>query len=189
MEGPGAETVAIRYRRPPDREEIFRQRLVHEEEGVLVTLAVDLDVEPPVRVGGEPVLEKGSDAVWFTFPGVWHDIGRFHTADGLFRGWYANILVPPTFEEGGVWRTTDLFLDLWIAADEAAQKPAMLDREQFEEACLAGWIDETTRGRAEEEVRRLLMEHRGGRWPPPVARRWTRERAREALGQASSSTI
>ena len=61
----------------------------------------------------EVALERGSDAVWFTFPGLWHDIGRFHRSDGTFTGIYANILTPPLIQPDGVWHTTDLFLDLW----------------------------------------------------------------------------
>lgn len=175
--------MAIRYRRPPDREEIFRQRVVHAAPGVIVTLATDLDFDPPLRIEGEVVLETGSDAVWFTFPGAWHDIGRFHTADGAFRGWYANVLVPPTFEEGGVWRTTDLYLDLWLPAGPGG--PTVLDRDQLEDARAAGWIDETMYRRARLEVERLLTEYREGAWPPDVTRRWTRERARSG-GRAES---
>ena len=63
---------------------------------------------------GKIALEAGSDAVWFTFPGLWHDIGRFHRADGEFTGIYANILTPPVIEPDGKWETTDLFLDIWV---------------------------------------------------------------------------
>ncbi|HZD03265.1 MAG TPA: hypothetical protein VE173_00055, partial [Longimicrobiales bacterium] len=79
-------TVHIHYLRPPAHEEIFHQLLLEDGEGAKVTFARDLVFDPPVRVDGEVVLETGSEVVWFTFPGAWHDIGRFHTADGVFRG-------------------------------------------------------------------------------------------------------
>lgn len=171
--------IHIHYARPPDREDVFHQHLVHEEETVRVTLATDQVFEPAVVVEGMVVLETGSDVVWFTFPGIWHDIGRFHTADGTFRGWYANILTPPTFHPEGVWRTTDLFLDVWLPPD--MEDPRVLDRDQFTEAVGREWIDEDTGRRALVEVDRILEHHAAGLWPPTVSRVWTRERALERL--------
>ena len=106
--------VHIHYLRPPDREQIYTQYLISEEGGVKVTYAHDLKFESPIRIAGAVVLETGSEVIWFTFPGAWHDIGIFHRADGSVTGPYANILTPCVFEDGGIWRTTDLFLDLWI---------------------------------------------------------------------------
>jgi predicted RNA-binding protein associated with RNAse of E/G family len=171
--------VRIHYLRPPDREEVFLQQLVHDDGGVKVTLARGLERTEPVRIDGRVALEHGSDVVWFTFPGAWHDIGRFHTADGGFTGIYANVLTPPVFEPGGVWRTTDLFLDVWIPPDGTTR---VLDREEFDAAAQAGWIDEPTRRRALEELERILESAAAGRWPPPVVEAWTLERARAAGG-------
>ena len=174
-----ARTVHIHYLRPPDREEVFHQLLLEDRPEVKVTLARKLTVDRPLRIGGEVVLETGSDVVWLTFPGVWHDLGRFHTADGRFRGFYANVLTPPTFHPGGVWRTTDLFLDVWLPPDGA---PTVLDRDQLDEALRRGWIDEATAERAMREVDDILAAFRGGRWPPPAANRWTLDRAKAAAG-------
>ncbi len=157
---------------------------MHAGEGVLVTLAVDVELDDPVEVEGATVLEPGADALWFTFPQRWHDIGRFHDATGGFNGWYANILTPPTIEEGGVWKTTDLFLDLWLRADargRPAAEPVVLDRDQFDEAAERGWIDEPTRKQALRELDAVLEAHAEGAWPPRIAREWTVERAREVL--------
>lgn len=149
-----------------------------------VTLARDVRFESPVRIEDRTVLEAGSDAVWFTFPGAWHDIGRFHRADGRFTGLYANILTPPAFEEeGAVWRTTDLFLDVWLEAGPENEGLRVLDREHLDRALREGWIDAERAGRARAEVRRIRKAHRAGDWPPPVVEEWTLERAvREADG-------
>jgi len=122
--------VRIHYRRPPNRLQIFEQRLVHDGDDVKVTLAEAVAYEPPLRIGGEVVLERGSDVVWFTFPGAWHDIGRFHLADGTFTGLYANVLTPPSLT-GTEWDTTDLFLDVWIARDGSV---LLLDEDELDEA-------------------------------------------------------
>ena len=122
------EVVHIHYLRPPDREDVYHQPLLLDRPDVKVTFPAGMALDLPIRIGEKIVLETGSRVVWFTFPGRWHDIGRFHTADGTFRGYYANILTPPRFEEGCAWYTTDLFLDVWLPPDGT---PSVLDRDQF----------------------------------------------------------
>ncbi len=168
--------VHIHYLRPPDRERVYTQYLIYEEEGVKVTYAHDLNLESPKRIAGAVVLETGSEVIWFTFPGAWHDIGIFHRADGSFTGTYANILTPCVFEEGGVWRTTDLFLDLWI---DPIGDLLILDEDELEEAEVKGWVDPDTAQRAREEIRALSAQAAAGLWPPEVVQKWTLARARE----------
>lgn len=190
--------VHIHYRRPPDREDVFHQTLVHDGDDVKITLARDMAFDPPLRIDGEVVLETGSDVVWFTFPGAWHDIGRFHLADDTFTGIYANVLTPPTFHPGDVWRTTDLFLDVWLPAEGDARIPDamelagreahVLDEAQLAEAVDAGWVEEQTARRAREEAVRLVAEAEAGRWPPPVVGDWELETARSAATSQSSSS-
>ncbi|MGW8265310.1 MAG: DUF402 domain-containing protein [Longimicrobiales bacterium] len=173
--------VHIHYLRPPDREEVFEQRLLLDTPEVKVTLAENVPFDPPIRIHGEVALEKGSDAVWFTFPGTWHDIGRFYRADGSFTGIYANILTPAAFEETGVWRTTDLFLDVWVGRGGVL---SVLDEDQLEDAFRRGWVSSDLVQRAQEEVGRIKTRFADGRWPPPVVEEWTLERARKAVGGA-----
>ncbi len=167
--------VHIHYLRPPDREQVYTQYLIAEEEGVKVTYAHDLNVDPPIRIDGAVVLETGSEVIWFTFPGAWHDIGIFHRADGSVTGIYANILTPCVFEENGVWRTTDLFLDLWIDPIGHIQT---LDEDELADAEARGWVDPDTAQRAREEVRTLSEQAAAGDWPPGIVREWTLARAR-----------
>ena len=171
-------SVDIHYLRPPGRKEIFTQRLLLDAPEVKVTLAENVPFDPPIRIHGEVALEAGSDAVWFTFPGTWHDIGRFHRADGTFTGIYANILTPPILREDGVWFTTDLFLDVWVGRDGTL---SVLDEDQLEEALAKGWVSPDTARRAQEEVRWIREQFRNGTWPPPVVEAWTLARARAEL--------
>jgi uncharacterized protein len=170
--------VDIHYHRPPDRTQIFRQHLVHDTPEVKVTLATDLSFEPPIRIQDEIVLETGSDAVWFTMPGAWHDIGRFHRADGTFTGIYANIITPCAFETATLWRTTDWYLDVWIDADG---RVAILDESEFAEAIENGLVDGATEVRVRDEAVRLKSLAEAGEWPPPIVHEWTLERARRAM--------
>lgn len=165
--------VHIHYLRPPDRKEIFTQELVLDTPEVKVTFARDVPFDPPIEIHGEIALEKGSDAVWFTFPGQWHDIGRFHRTDGTFTGIYANILTPPLIQEEGIWHTTDLFLDVWKPQGSGL---SVLDRDQFQEALDRSWINEETAHRAEAEVAWIVARFQDGMWPPPIVEEWTRER-------------
>lgn len=175
--GAAGVTVEIHYRRPPDRLSVFRQRLVHEGDGCVVTLMEATPLAAPSRAGDRIILEPGAPVVWFTFPGAWHDIGRFHTADGRFTGYYANLLTPVRFLAPHVWETTDLFLDVWLDADGTA---LLLDEDELDAALATGWLDAGTAAAARAEADRLLAAARSGTWPPTVARDWTLERARSA---------
>lgn len=171
--------VDIHYLRPPDREQVFTQHLIWEDEHVKITFATDLSLDAPVRIGEQVVLESGSDTIWFTFPGAWHDIGHFHRADGTFTGTYANILTPCRFEGDGVWRTTDLFLDVWM---DPRGRVRILDEDELEHAEAAGWIEADIATRARAEALDLEKKAEAGTWPPPFVREWTLERARRQLG-------
>ena len=170
--------IDIHYLRPPDREQIFTQHLIWDAAEVKITFSTDLSFEPPIRIDGDVVLETGSEVVWFTFPGAWHDVGLFHRADGTFTGTYANILTPCAFEEGGTWRTTDLFLDVWRDPTGRVQ---ILDEEELEEAEARGWVTEEVARRARAEALALKQQAEAGLWPPPVVREWTLARAQERL--------
>ncbi len=171
--------IHIHYLRPPDRTQVFDQTLVLDHDDVKVTLAEGLGYDPPLRIDGRVALEKGSDVVWFTFPGRWHDIGRFHRADGTFTGLYANILTPPILN-GDRWDTTDLYLDVWVRQDGST---LLLDEDELDEALRRGWIDADTAVRARDEARRLLDGACDGTWPPVIVDEWTLERCREVLGR------
>lgn len=176
-------TVEIRYRRLPDREQRFVQRVVDESPERVVTLLDAAELSRPVRVHGEPVLEAGSPVVWFTYPGRWYDIGRFHLADGTFTGFYANVLTPVRME-GDRWETTDLCLDVWVGADGRIE---ILDEPEFAAAVEEGWVDTATATIARETAETLENAARQGVWPPDDVYRWDLERARGALAPAPST--
>ena len=171
--------VRIHYRRLPDHEQIFDQRVVLERDDVIVTVTDPMRLESPMLIGGRPALETGSRVVWFTFPGCWYDVGRFHLVDGTFTGCYANVLTPPRID-GSDWYTTDLFLDVWLPPDGGA---ALLDEDQLAEAVECSHIDGALAGRAREEASALIEKAASGKWPPAVVGEWTLERALERVGE------
>lgn len=177
-------TVRIHYLRPPDRRRIYEQLLILDNGRVKITLARDLEFDPPLVLDDGVALETGSDAVWFTFPGAWHDIGRFHRADGTLTGIYANVITPCLFEAGEVWHTTDLFVDVWMPAEAGRSRPeraVLLDLDELDEAEGQGHVTPELAARAQAEGQRLLDAARRGDWPPAVVHHWTRARALATL--------
>ena len=169
-------TITIRYGRLPDRISVFDQVIVEETAECIVTL-IDRSILPrPVTAGGEVILEPHGPAVWFTYPGRWHDIGAFYLKDGTFTGYYANVLTPVRID-GDRWETMDLCIDVWMAADG---RVALLDEDEFDEAIERGWMDDDTARAAREEAEHLVAEARAGRWPSEHVRSWDLERARRA---------
>jgi predicted RNA-binding protein associated with RNAse of E/G family len=158
---------------------IFEQLRVYASADGIVTFTEQCGVERTVLVGSDVILEPASPVVWFTFPGAWHDIGRFHRADGTFTGVYTNILTPVHFLDELTWETTDLFLDVWMPAN--SDKAVVLDRAEFTAGLYEGSIDGPTAARAEAEVAQILALHSAGRWPPLLVDEWTLQRARESV--------
>lgn len=177
-----AGSVRIHYRRPPDRLDIFEQAVIEATPRCTVTWMPEAGVRRPVTAGGQVILEPGAPVIWFTFPGLWHDIGRFHLRDGTFTGYYANILTPVEMEEDR-WETTDLFLDVWLP-DEG--EPMLLDEEELDGAEREGWVTSGTARTARAHASRLLAAAREGSWPSADVRAWTLERARSRVDQSSS---
>jgi len=170
------DVVHIHYLRPPAREDVFVQRVLARTPACIITLMQRTPMPRSLRLDGRTVLEDGSPVIWFTFPGRWHDIGLFHTAAGEFTGTYANILTPVRFLDDRSWRTTDLFLDVWM---DPAGRAALLDEDEFEEAVRASVLDGPTATKARSEADRILRAIDARKWPPEPVGRWSLERALE----------
>lgn len=176
--------LEIAYHRPPDHHQIYRQELIFESPAVQVSFQPAMPIDRPMVIGGDVALEPGSPVVWFTFPGAWHDIGRFHDAEGRFTGLYANVLTPVelhrTSSGPARWATTDLFLDLWHGV---GRDPVILDEEEWAAAREAGHIDGDTAARARREADALRTGAASGAWPPAVVAEWTLVRTLRARGE------
>lgn len=173
----------IEYRRPPDHSVTYVQELIYDGPEVKVSFQEAAPISRPLTVEGRTILQPGAPVVWFTFPGRWHDIGRFHLVDGTFTGFYANILTPVRLHSPATpihdpahWRTTDLFLDVWIGADGTL---ALLDEDEWEAARRSGDLTDAEASRARTEADALLAAARRDLWPPPIVYEWTLERARD----------
>lgn len=171
--------VAIHYHRPPHRTDVFEQLLVHSTPEYVVTYLEAAPDRKTSRVEDRVILEPGSPIVWFTYPGRWYDIGRFHMADGTFTGFYANILTPVAMD-GDRWETTDLFLDVWLSATGATK---ILDESELVAALDAGWISPATAATARKHAETIAATARQGLWPHAEVHEWTLEKVRERVGR------
>jgi predicted RNA-binding protein associated with RNAse of E/G family len=158
----------------------FTQRLVRRTDECVITLLESAPIAKELRIDGALALEPGAPVVWFTFPGAWHDIGRFHDRHGRFTGWYANILTPVAGLETNDWSTTDLCLDIWLPP---GGRPVLLDEDELAAAEAAGAVSAALAERARAEAERIMT---AAQWPPRIASEWTlapssaRWRSREA---------
>lgn len=170
--------IHYEYRRPGKGVTKFDQVLVLDRPDVKVLLLEQYDGEP-LTAGDRVILEPSAPVLWYVFPEKWHDIGRFHLADGTLTGWYTNLTTP--VEMGGeVWRASDLFLDLWQPADGG---PAIwLDEDELNEAVREKVVDPPTGRRIENERAMLQLQVKMRQWPPPVTKDIDLAQARRILG-------
>ncbi|MDH3495618.1 MAG: DUF402 domain-containing protein [Gemmatimonadota bacterium] len=159
-------SVRVHYHRPDRGTTVFDELLVLDRPEVKVTLLADYRGED-AHADGRRILSAGAPVVWFVFPDLCRDVGRFHLSDGTFTGWYTNLRAPIRMD-GGDWYCTDLFLDHWLPATGGAG--TWLDEDELAAARGAGLL--------EEPLLRLLDRERvavddalaRGVWPPPIAR-------------------
>lgn len=95
-------------------------------EGSLLTFlgVFDQDVEHS-SLGS---IKKGTISHEYYWLDRWYNVFRFHESDGIFRNYYCNINMPPTFENG-VLDYVDLDIDFVIWPDGSVSE---LDREEYE---------------------------------------------------------
>jgi len=170
-------SVRIHYHRPDRGTTIFVERLVLDRPDVKVTLLEDYRGRD-AYAGDRLILSAGAPVVWFVYPRLGRDVGRFHLRDGTFTGWYTNLRAPIRID-GDQWYCTDLFLDHWLPAD--GSPGVWLDENELEAATRAGLIGPEQIDAVRAEQARVDTELAAARWPPPLASAIDLEAARRAL--------
>ncbi len=158
--------IKYEYHRPGKEKVVYTELLVIDRPDVKVLLQERFSGEDVVR-DGRLVLEHGAPIIWFVFAESWHDIGRFHVADGSFTGWYTNLSQPVEFKDDTTWVGRDLCLDLW---QPVPGDPTWLDEDEFEAAASSGLLDNATKRRALNERALIDLQLRQGLWPPQICR-------------------
>jgi predicted RNA-binding protein associated with RNAse of E/G family len=157
--------VRIHYHRPDRGTTVFEERLVLDRPDVKVTLLAGYD-GPDAFAGDRLILAAGAPVVWFVYPRLHRDVGRFHLATGAFTGWYTNLRGPIRMV-GSDWYCTDLFLDHWLPAD--GSPGAWLDEDELVAARDAGLVSAADLALVARE-RAALESRLPAEWPPTLAR-------------------
>ena len=182
-DGPGrpseADWVDIHYRRPSRQTVVYRQRVLARHATYTATFQPDTPLSRPLVVDGDTILEPGSPVIWFTMPDLWYDMGLFHLQDGTFTGLYANLLTPVEFVDANTWRTTDLYLDVWVPASGGGVQ--LLDEDELADAQEAGIVNGNQAERVRREAEDLMRRAEALIWPPDFVAGWTLERARSLV--------
>jgi predicted RNA-binding protein associated with RNAse of E/G family len=165
--------VRIHYHRPDRGTTVFEEHLVFDRPDVKVTLLDTYDGKDAFA-GDRLILTAGAPVVWFVYPELCRDVGRFHLADGTFTGWYTNLRGPIRMEETD-WYCTDLFLDHWLPAD--GSPGCWLDEDELEAAHAAGLVTAAQLEVVRHE-RATVAAELGVGWPPALARQLDLEQAR-----------
>jgi len=120
---------------------------------------------------GEEVIADGYRAIWFLFKDQPYDIGRFYRPDGIWTGYYVDVLEPVRWQ-GAEAETlellVDLFLDLWIAPDGSYE---VLDEDEFEEAVRLGHITDAQAEHARRALHEIVDRVQTGNFLPDVVTR------------------
>jgi predicted RNA-binding protein associated with RNAse of E/G family len=126
----------------------------------------------PLTVDGEEVMAAGYRAVWFLFKGRPYDIGRFYRPDGVWTGYYVDILEPLRWDGEDpetLEPLVDLFLDLWICPDGSY---LVLDEDELDEALQEAAITEEQGKHARDVLRELIERIGKGEFLPRSVSEW-----------------
>lgn len=163
-EGGSSRPITIVYRRLPSDIREFPGILL---EATSNRLVVESPIKPtrPLKVFGRVIADEGYLAIWFIYRNRWYDIGKFYDRSKKRIGYYCDIVKPVRKLLDGASRTTvltDLFLDLWIAADG---QHVILDEDELERALSRHEISKSLAGRARKEIAALLQRVDTDRFP------------------------
>lgn len=166
--------LSYTYIRPP-RHFSFEGELLEATAAYLIFQG-SLAPSQPLRVNGEEVLAGGYQAVWFLFQGQPWDVARVYRPDGVWTGYYVDMLEPVRWTDADpstLCPLVDLFLDLWISSNGDAR---LLDADELEAALASGVISEGQAALARRTQDQLRQEVARGRFPPALVTSFVRER-------------
>ena len=157
------ETVALAYKRLPDRVNHFQQQLLYVDDDVIVT-SQRVRPSSPIVQKGETVLGDNFPVVWFVFTGLWYDVGKVYNLNSEWTGYYCDIMKPVKRSMGidgklDRFEITDLFLDLWVNPDSTYE---IQDEDEFEDAVQSGAIDAELEKKAWDVLKALIAEVEAG---------------------------
>lgn len=161
--------VKLRFVRPPAREDTYVHGLV-EDLGKMIISDFTYTLPHPFRVEGRIAIRNGDRGLLFECS-EGYEIIPVVRKDKIV-GHYININLPFEREPGG-YSVKDLFLDLWVWGNGSF---AVLDEDEFAEACEKRWITEMERQFALKVRDGLVSMIEKGDFPPKevkaITERW-----------------
>lgn len=99
--------------------------LIHESQDLLILVGKFHEEVKHNDLGNIRAGTVSFEHFWFD---RWYNVFRFHEPDGKLKAYYANIAMPPTFENG-IIDYVDLDIDVVVWPDRRVE---ILDRDDFE---------------------------------------------------------
>ncbi len=128
--------VIVRYHRPGKKTREWEQKLLADEEDMIVSSFIFRLSKPFTPFGEEPLIEDGYHGVLFDLFDRWYNVVKIFDENKKFIGYYSDIRTPPVRFKGG-YKAEDLFIDFWVETDGTYY---ILDRDEFKEADISDEI-------------------------------------------------
>jgi predicted RNA-binding protein associated with RNAse of E/G family len=136
----------------------------------MLTIESRLTTSKPTTAFGKIIADTGYLAIWFIFKNRWYDIGKFYDQSGKWLGYYCDIIQPVRkllADQSRTVRLTDLYLDLWISAENGF---LILDENELADAVEKRYLTEKMARRARDQLNILVEMIRSKEFPPKQVR-------------------
>lgn len=150
--------VTVRYHRPGKNTREWEQRLLADNEKMIVSSFEFRLSKPFSPIGNRPLIKDGYYGVLFDLLNRWFNVVKVFDREKNLVGYYSDIRTPPKrFKKG--YQAKDLFIDFWVEIDGTYH---ILDRKEFEEA----EIDDSLNKRVEETIKKIKTMIEEEKYPP-----------------------
>ncbi|MFP4051653.1 MAG: DUF402 domain-containing protein [Thermoplasmata archaeon] len=150
--------VKVRYHRTGKETREWKQKLLADDEDMIVSSFIFRLSKPFTPLGEEPLINDGYYGVLFDLLDKWFNVVKIFEEDKTLVGYYSDIRTPPFKCEGG-YEAEDLFVDFWVETDGTYY---ILDMEEFEVA----EIDDKYHKKVKETIDKLKDMIDNDEYPP-----------------------
>ncbi len=150
--------VTVRYHRPGKDTREWEQRLLADDDKMIVSSFVFRLSKPFSPIGDKTLIKDGYHGVLFDLLDRWFNVVKIFDREKRLVGYYSDIRTPPERFKGG-YKAKDLFIDFWVETDGTYH---ILDEMEFEEADL----DDTLNQKVKETIDKIENMIEEGKYPP-----------------------
>ena len=150
--------ITVRYHRPGKDTREWKQRLLADDEKMIVSSFVFRLSKPFSPIDDTPIIKNGYYGVLFDLLNRWFNVVKVFDREKNLVGYYSDIRTPPErFEHG--YEAKDLFLDFWVEIDGTYH---ILDQKEFEKA----EIDDHLNRKVKETIDKMKKMIEEEEYPP-----------------------